>query len=224
MQTTLLVGLIIITGFVLGELVRWIALPKVTGYILAGLLFNPSVFEFVPDGFPQAVKPVVDIALAFITFSIGGSISLEKLRQTGSRLFVVTVAEGVGAFVCIFAGILLLFLLLGEPRADLQGTSAVLAFAILMASLGAPTDPSATLAVEHEYGARGTLSQAILGIAAFDDALGILIFSLGSAGAAVLLNVSELALGTRIYETLYAILGGAGLGVFLGWLFNLICR
>ncbi|HMA66555.1 MAG TPA: cation:proton antiporter [Desulfosalsimonadaceae bacterium] len=224
MPTTVLIGVVILAGFVGGELVRLLGLPRVTGYILAGLLLNPAVFPLIPESFPQAMQPVVDIALAFITFAIGGSLSMEKLRQTGAGLFALTLCEAAGAFVCIFAATGLFLLLIGSGGSGMQQTAVIAAFALLMASLGAPTDPSATLAVEHQYGARGALSQAILGIAAFDDALGILIFSLGSdAAAAMMSSTAEFSFAGVLAETGYAVAGGAGLGILLGWGFNGIC-
>lgn len=39
-----LVGIIIIAGFVLGELADKLNLPKVTGYIIAGILLSPQTF------------------------------------------------------------------------------------------------------------------------------------------------------------------------------------
>jgi Kef-type K+ transport system membrane component KefB len=225
MQVTLLVGILVLCGFVFGELVRWAGLPRVTGYILAGLLLNPSLFGLFPSGFPQAAQPVVDISLAFITFTIGGSLTPDKLKQTGAGIFAVTVCETVGTFLLISVGMAVLLTLSGLLPGGLQSSApAIAAFAILLGSLGAPTDPSATLAVEHEYGAKGELSRAILGIAAFDDALGILLFSLGSAGAAALLSAGPFSPGPALLEAGYAICGGLALGASLGWLFTLVCR
>ncbi|MFP4532131.1 MAG: cation:proton antiporter [Desulfobacterales bacterium] len=224
MDTTVLVGMVIIAGFLLGKGMDRFGLPRVTGYIIAGLLLNPSVFDLIPENFPRHTQPVVDIALAFITFAIGGTLSLEKLRLVGAKLFAVTLAEAVLTFVCIFAGTLLLFPALVHGTPDLAGWGVILPFTILMASLGAPTDPSATLAVEHEYGARGKLSQAIMGIAAFDDALGILFFSVGAAGSAMFFNPAEVSFSAAVLETGYAIFGGMALGIGFGLIFNWISR
>jgi len=40
-------GLAIMLGYVLGELVRKLGLPRVSGYIVAGLLLNPGITGFV---------------------------------------------------------------------------------------------------------------------------------------------------------------------------------
>ena len=66
----LIIGIIMFTGFVLGELVAKIKLPKVTGYILAGILLNPGLFGFIPRDFVGHTGVATNICLAFITFSV----------------------------------------------------------------------------------------------------------------------------------------------------------
>lgn len=48
MDTTLIVGIILFTGFAMGELVQKLMLPRVTGYIIAGVLLNPQLFGIIP--------------------------------------------------------------------------------------------------------------------------------------------------------------------------------
>ena len=66
MQPILTVGIIIFTGFVFGELCTRIKLPKVTGYILAGLLLNPDLTHFVPDTFVEHTALITNI----VSFSL----------------------------------------------------------------------------------------------------------------------------------------------------------
>ena len=80
MEPILIVGIIIFTGFIVGELCSRIGLPKVTGYILAGVILNPNLTHFVPESFVEHTALVTNIALAFITFSVGGTLYFAKLR------------------------------------------------------------------------------------------------------------------------------------------------
>jgi len=41
------VGIIILTGYLVGLLAQKLGFPRVTGYILAGLILNPYVLDFV---------------------------------------------------------------------------------------------------------------------------------------------------------------------------------
>ena len=67
-------------------------------------------------------------------------------------------------------------------------TGTFIPLALLLGCLASPTDPSATLAVTHEYKAKGPVTSTILGVTAFDDVLGIVNFSLATAIARVLVT------------------------------------
>ena len=49
--------------------------------------------------------------------------------------------------------------------------------ALAFAAIAAPSAP-ATIAVLHQYHARGALSSTLLGVVALDDAVGIVLFAL----------------------------------------------
>ncbi len=59
--------------------------------------------------------------------------------------------------------------------------------ALLFAGIAPATDPAATADVVHETGAEGPFSQTLIGIAAVDDAWGLIAFSLILA-AVLLIN------------------------------------
>ena len=58
MAPTLMIGIIVITGFLLGELAALVKLPKVTGYIVAGILLNPHLTHFIPSDFVDSTVRV----------------------------------------------------------------------------------------------------------------------------------------------------------------------
>jgi Kef-type K+ transport system membrane component KefB len=54
-------------------------IPKVTGYLLAGILISPSALSLFSDGLGKSIVDVLadlrfvsDLALGLIAFSIGG--------------------------------------------------------------------------------------------------------------------------------------------------------
>lgn len=173
MSHALVVGLMLAAGYALGELAEKLRLPKVTGYLAAGLLLNPQVAPFVPDAFPEQASVVTGIALAFITFMVGGSLSLAKLRAQGKANAGIILGKALGAFAAVLAG----FLVAGYLLLDGGFLSYCVPLALLAAALAAPTDPSATIAVIHETGAEGPVTDAVLEVAAFDDAIALMLFS-----------------------------------------------
>ncbi len=207
-------GLLLLTGFVLGRLVQRAGLPSITGYIFAGLLLNPHVFPVLPQNFDVITSPITDICLAFITFEIGSELEWERIRRAGSKVLALTAGESLGAWLCVLVGLLVI----GALDGSLPGIAgqALVPFAFVMASLAAPTDPSATLAVRHEYRARGPVSDTIAEVAAFDDLAGIVLFSIGTHVAAVWLGVADGTGWAVVWEPLRAIGGAAGIGLLAG--------
>lgn len=219
MNIILSVGVLVFTGFLFGEIANKLKLPKISGYIFAGLLLNPSVTGFISSDFTEHTDPLLTVALSLIVFSIGGALTLEKMREKGKKVLILTAFESVFAFLAVFvvlAGCLFLFF----PQYDTS--SVIIAVSLLLASLAAPTDPSATLAVIHEYKAKGEVSDTMLEIAAFDDIAGIIIYTLATAIAAVLLGSTDVSATQTTLSLMLHVGGAIGVGVVIGFLFNWI--
>ncbi len=222
MDGTLTVGTIIFGGFILGELLSKLGFPRVTGYILAGIGLNPSLNPIVPQAVVDHSAVVTNISLAFITFSVGGTLYLPKLRKLGKSILTITAMESMGAYVAVALGFATLGpLVLHLPHGWLAG---FLPMALLTGALAAPTDPSATLAVIHQFKVKGEVSSTIMGVAAFDDGAGILAYSLALAAADVLVSGSSFDPLTSLGEPLLAIFGAVALGVAFGALLDLMVR
>jgi len=224
MEPILILGIIIFTGFVAGELCTRIGLPKVTGYILAGLILNPKLTHFIPESFVGHTAVVTNIALSFITFSVGGTLLFSKIRSLGKPIIFITLFEAEFAF--LFVGVF--FILLGPLVVSLPEFTFVSFFipiALLLASLASPTDPSATLAVEHQYKAKGEVTSTIMGVAAFDDILGILNYSLAVSVAGICILHQSLgiySIAQPFIKILGSIIGGCLFGFFLNILTKII--
>lgn len=224
MDTTFIVGLIIIVGFLFGKIAEKTGLPKASGYILAGVALNPQISTIIPPSFPDLTEPVTNICLAFITFEVGGSLSLDKIKKLGRGILNITFFESVTAFLFVLAGFFaVIHFLDGYLGANLNPAWAI-PFSMLVASLAAPTDPSATLAVSHEYHARGMVSDTIMGVAAFDDAMGMILYSIAGALALSLTAGGELSFLHVSASFLMEIGISVLTGFVFGYLFNRLTR
>jgi len=219
----LIVGIIIFTGFVFGELVAKIKLPKVTGYILAGILLNPGLFGFISRDFVDHTAVATNICLAFITFSVGGTLLLSRIKKLGKGILCITVCEAEFSFLTIVIGFLAItpFLIHGVGA---TWFATFIPLSLLIGSLGSPTDPAATLAVAHQYGAKGEVSSTIMGVAALDDATGIMNYSLAIAVASVLILGQGFDVYSSLLNPLIVIVGAVMLGIAFGFVFNFITR
>ncbi len=221
MNIILSTGIIIFSAFILGELAELAKLPKISGYILAGIFLNPDLFNIVTENFLKTTDPLLTISLSLITFSIGGALTKDKIKKTGKSMLSLMAFESLSAFIFVFIFTFLSFWLFLDV---LQSINMILMVSLVLASLAAPTDPSATLAVIHEYNAKGKVSSSMLEIAAFDDIAGIIIFTLVTAFAGLLIGQSEAEAGHAFLDLGRDISGAIILGVIIGFLFNYMIK
>ena len=222
MDPLLTVSLVLVLGLLLGESAQRLGFPRVAGYIVAGILLNPKITGVVPLAFLSGTDPIVNAALAIITFEVGGTLAIGPLRELGRGIVFLALGEAELAALAILAGATLVLPFLVHFPAG-TGFAAAIPLALLLGALGSPTDPSATLAVIHQYRAKGMVSFSIMGAAAFDDALGIINFSVATALAGILVAHSG-ASAFAFLEPFLVILGSLALGVALGFLYHWVVR
>lgn len=204
-------GLLIGLAAVFGVGIRRLGIPRVAGYLLAGTLLSPSVLGGVLRVEAGAWSEVATTAaLGVVAYLIGGSLTVQHLRQQGLVLAALVVGEALGASLVVGVGLTLLRPWLGAgltPEA-----------CIALGAIAATTAPAATLAVMHEYRVRGPMSDLLLGVVGLDDALGILLFAfavawLGGHGVGVVQHAAfeiggAVALGALAGVALAAALSG----------------
>ncbi|MEA3490212.1 MAG: cation:proton antiporter [Candidatus Omnitrophota bacterium] len=207
-------GIILILGYIAGKVANLFRLPKVTGYILAGVLLEPSFFGILPKKLLEHSTQISNFALCVITYAIGGSLKFRRLRDLGKNILVMTLFESEIAFLLIAGGIFLAFPVIGRITGISVPATLYLPFAILAGALGSATDPTPTLAVKEEYKAEGPVTTSILGIGALDDALGIINFSIAIALAVVLSGGTGVGVEGALIDSLAKIVFSVILGIF----------
>jgi Kef-type K+ transport system membrane component KefB len=220
MPAVLVIGIIISIGFICGEIATRIKLPKVTGYIIAGVLLNPGSLNLIPEDFTNHTDIVTNIALSFITFSVGGTLLYSHIKKLGKGILYITLFEAEFAFLAVITGMLVItFLFVNDAEATWLTT--FIPISLLIGCLASPTDPSATLAVAHEYKARGEVTSTIMGIAALDDVTGIVNYSIAITLAGGLVTHQEFGLFSSIFKPIAVIGGAIILGAAFGFIFNI---
>jgi Kef-type K+ transport system membrane component KefB len=143
-----LVGVLLLAGLLGGELVRrFLGLPRITGYVLGGVLLGPEVSGIVAPGALSDARVLIDLSLGLIVFELGHRLDVQWLRRN-RWLFVAAVAESV---LC-FAAILVTLLAFGfQPL-----------LAATAAAIGTATSPAVVLLVAHELRAAGQVTERML--------------------------------------------------------------
>jgi Kef-type K+ transport system membrane component KefB len=141
-------GLLLAAGLLGGELVHRIAaLPRVTGYVLVGVLCGPSVLGLVHAPQFAGARAVVDLALGLIVFELGHRFDLDWLARN-RWLALAALGESLGAFFAIYAGLLYF------DYAPLLAAAA--------AAVGTATSPAVVMVVSHELRASGQITERML--------------------------------------------------------------
>ena len=103
MQTLLIIAIAMAAGLALSRLMKILNLPNVTGYLIAGVLIGPYVFNLVTVESIKSLKIITTTALGFIAFSIGGEFKLNFLKKLGAKIIIITVAQA--AVTVLFGGV-----------------------------------------------------------------------------------------------------------------------
>lgn len=219
-------SIVMLVGFIGGQIAKKMKLPNVSGYLIVGLLLGPTM-GLIFRGYPgfvtaeesDALKFISEIALAFIAFSIGSEFVLKTIKKMGKSIMVLTIFEVVGAVVVVFLSLLFL-----KKPDVIVGTYSPfsknnIAFGLILASMAAATAPAATLMVIRQYRAYGPVSKSILPITALDDILGIVVFGFFISIAKILVPSGEaLPLGLVISKPFIEVFGSIIIGGILGFL------
>jgi Kef-type K+ transport system membrane component KefB len=98
----------------------------------------------------------------------------------------------------------------------------IIPVSLLLGCLGSPTDPTATLAVTHEYKAKGEVSSTMLSVSAFDDVLGIINYSVAIVIAQTVISRQAFSTYNAFLVPFFIIAGSVMLGGVMGLFFNFL--
>lgn len=141
-------GALLIAGLLGGELAHRLArLPRITGYVLAGVACGPHALGLVQGPLAAGARVFVDLALGLIVFELGHRFDLEWLRRN-RWLALAALGESAGAFFAIYAGLLYF---------DYPPLLAAAA-----AAVGTATSPAVVMLVSHELRASGQITERML--------------------------------------------------------------
>ncbi len=205
MHELLGVGLVILLGLLGGKLSHRIKIPRVTGYMLVGLFFGPSVIGLISAETLQDIHIINEIALGLILFAIGGEIEWQHLRSMGIKVLLFALAESGAAFVLVTG----LTLIIGGDWG----------LAILLGSISLATAPGVTLLVIREYRARGPLTDTLLAVVAINNVLCLVLFRLSFSVYSVTEGEPLISIGLALTKELLAsaLIGGVVAAIITFW-------
>ena len=167
-EVLMVLSIILFAGFIMTRLTNTLNLPKVSGYILAGILIGPCCLNFIPVAIIGHMGFVSDLALAFIAFGVGKFFKKEVLLRTGKKVIIITMFEA------LMAGFLVTIFVKFVFNLDWE-------FALVLGAIATATAPASTMMTINQYKAKGEFVDTLLQIVALDDVVCLFAFSIVSA-------------------------------------------
>lgn len=202
-------SLILLSGLLFGRAVKYIKLPNVTGYLLAGIILGPYVLKVLPSNLVHQLEIVPEMALAFIAFIIGSEFKVSYFKKVGIKPVLIALFEALTAAVLVF-GALMIF------GVDFQ-------IAIILAAIASATAPAATVMVIKQYGAKGPLTKTLLSVVALDDAISLIAFGMAFSIVSTLRDPGS-SLVISILMPFIEIIGSLAAGIILGIAFRIVLK
>ncbi len=219
-------GIVLIIGLLFGKIAKAIKMPNVTGYLIGGLLFGPSLFGLIfGNGLISAdaiagLSLVSNVALGFIAFSIGNELKLSYFKRVGPGPIIIATLESLFAILFVFGGIMIYLWIAG------QVDNFHIRFALVLAAIAAATAPAATLMVVRQYKAKGPLTDTLMSVVALDDGTAIMFFGIFVAIAKALsrTEAATTPIILQVFEPLWEIVMSLGIGGILGLIIVFGCK
>jgi Kef-type K+ transport system membrane component KefB len=207
-------GFLILAAYTVGEVMDGLRLPKLLGYLIAGIVFGPSGVEAVSSGAILRLQPVSELAVALIAFLAGAELRWAEVKARGPAYLRIIGAEMPLNYALIATA--MYFLYPYVPGVEPQSKMHALVFALLFASIAIAHSPAVTLGILAETRARGPVARTSLGVVLVSDVFLVIVFSLVATLSRALLpppGTAEIAtLTTVVWEIAGALVMGALLG------------
>jgi Kef-type K+ transport system membrane component KefB len=227
-----ILGIMVLLALVGGKLIERLNFPKVTGYIVMGILIGPSLSSLIfseevivwinehlgieyegliSSHMVHAFQIIRQVAIGFIGYTIGLELKLRKLKKTGKQVTVITMVQALMTAVLVCLAVI--------SYLGIIGGSNTLTYGLILGAIATATAPAPIVAVVKNYRTKGPVTDVLLPLVALDDAIGIMLFATMLSLGTTLLGVS----GTlTTFEIIYEPLKEIVLSIVLGGLIGIV--
>lgn len=213
--TSVALGYLLLTGYFVGRIFAGIRLPKLTGYIVSGLVVGPAALGLVNEQMVDSLKIVNGMAVALIALTAGTELDLQTMRPLFRSIQWITIVGILGTAT------LLGFVVFGArsllPFMAVMSTPHAAAVAALLAVVMVAQSPAVVVALKNEMKADGPVSRTVLGVVVIADLVVILLFAVASAVTKAVLG-SQSDVWATVGSLAWELIGSLGAGAIIGYL------
>lgn len=200
---TLAGGALLLCGIFAGEVAEGIGLPRLTGYLLIGILVGPHGMGFIPREGVAGLELVKGLAVSLIALTAGTELRWSLLKQVGRP--VLRTGWALSGCVFVVATLALFAVHRWVPFLSGLGWVPALAVSAVLAAVVASFSPTVTIAIIQETRARGSFTDFLMALVVLGDLVVMVLF-------AVTVALAKAALGGGFDG--WALLGGIGWELF----------
>ncbi|MCA9635750.1 MAG: cation:proton antiporter, partial [Myxococcales bacterium] len=174
------IGFVLLASFTVADIGARMTLPKVTGYIVAGIALGPFAADILSTTVVEDMKMFKNLALGLIATSAGLELDARGMARmwrslaatTGIKLLLLPILVG-GTFFGLQSAFHFL--------PGVESSAEILGLSIVFSALAVGTSPAISLAVLSETRAKGRLSNLVLGIAVLKDVVVVISLAIAIA-------------------------------------------
>ena len=200
------IAVIILLGYIGGELVNKIKLPRVLGYIIIGMFIGPYALGLLDAEITQTAifNLIFAISIGFVGLSVGSGISFDEIKEGGTKTLTIGLFASSGPFILV--SLAMYYILNFDIYTSL-----------IFGSIALATAPVTALSIIKQYKVEGPVSRTLLLLAAIDDAIAIVLFGIIMSLAGSYYGSGEVS----IIEPFIALAGSLIIGVVAGYIIYL---
>ncbi|MFO1319146.1 MAG: cation:proton antiporter [Burkholderiales bacterium] len=139
---------------------RYLRLPRVTGYMLGGIVFGPTVVGLIRRDDLAPYEAIVDVIAGLLVFELGSRVDLGWLRENRG-LLATSLVEALATFGVV-AGVLF-------------GLGVGAQTALLVGAIGMSTSPAIVVRIVNELQSRGQVTERAMLLSALDAAFSVVL-------------------------------------------------
>ncbi len=220
--TALALGLTLVLALVTGEFLRHFRFPRLTGYLLFGVLIGPYFGNVITGRMAGQLHTITGIATSLIALIAGLTLNFERISHRIAGVTRMLAAILSVAMIGLFALAWLTWpwLPIAPEAAGLTKVAMVALVTIVTVSFS----PTMTAAVIAETGARGRLSDLVIAIVVLADFIALILFSFAMQLARGVLAQGAASDVNLLAQLAWEIGGAAAFGCLVGALFAFYLR
>jgi Kef-type K+ transport system membrane component KefB len=215
--TELAFGFLLLTAYFAARVVNRLGLPKLTGYLLAGVIGGPFVLELVTREMTDSLKIVNGVATCILGLTAGAELNLKRVKPVMATLRGIVVI-GVLGVIGVLTGVLFLIRPM-LPMFNGMPPAAAIAVCVLFAVALTPQSPAVVMAILSETRADGPLSQICLAAVVVADLVVVLCYAIAAAVAGGIIgggvDAVELVVSVS-WELFGSMIFGVAVGMLIG--------